>query len=93
MDENIQNFLGWQHWDLCKIVKKIPITKFVDMNGGVWDTIEPKGPCGCVPETVENAFRFWMWCEKHPEHGVIVYGYKENKWFFLSGKLEEVNKK
>ena len=88
MDENIRNYLGHQHWDLVKIVKKVPITKFIDINDGVWDTIAPKAPCGCVPEVGENAFRFWMWCEKHPAVGILVFGYKENRFFWLSGKLE-----
>jgi hypothetical protein len=93
MNENIQNFLGWQHWDLCKNVKKVPITKFIDPLDGVWDPVAPKAPCGCVPESGENAFRFWMWCPKHLEVGILIYAYRENRWFWISGNLEEVTKK
>jgi len=89
MDENIKNFLNWQHWDLCKIVKKIPITKFVDPLGGTWDTVAPKASCGCEPESGENTFRFWLWCPKHVnDQGILVFAYKENRWFWVPNKVE-----
>lgn len=88
MEENIRNFLDWQHWDLCKIVKKIRITQFIDPLGGRWDTVAPMGPCGCSPiKTGDNAYRTFLWCPKHPKVGVLCYGYRENTWFWISPDL------
>ena len=88
MDEKIENYLYCQHWDQVKSIKKVPVTKFIDTNGGTWDTVTPTAPCGCCPETGENAFRFWLFCPKHPERGILIYGYRENQFFWIPDKVE-----
>ena len=87
MDETLLKFLDCGNWDSVRLFKKVPIRIFVDPNGGTWDLVAPKGPCGCCPETMQNAFRTFFWCPKHPDKGALAFGYREGEWFWVDPKM------
>ncbi len=90
--DRIIEILGSETWRYSTAINKIEITKFVAPDGGIWTlgrpfTTEAKAPCGCVPKSAANQFRYYFWCPKHMEHGFIVYAYREAKWYWISPKL------
>jgi hypothetical protein len=69
----------WKHRDY-------QVRKFVDKNDGIWDLggSDVKCPCGCSAVPGQNQQRAWHYCDKHPERGVLVLTFAENKIYWLA---------
>jgi len=89
MNERLEMFLESSSvtWDNIRGAEKpIPVSIFVDSQGGVWDVANLLAPCGGVAELRSNPYRNYRFCERHPEEGVLVLQYRNNTWCWFSGR-------
>jgi len=94
MNEKLEIFLESSStaWDNFKgSGQPVRITLFTDPIGGIWDVANRLAPCGGGFENRGNPYRQYCFCERHPAEGILINLYKDNGWYWLSGK--EVNKK
>lgn len=90
MNERLEIFLNLSSatWDNLKggVEHPVPVKVHVDCQGGVWDVKNWLAPCGGGAEVRSNPYRSYLFCQAHPEEGVLVLQYRDNSWYWLSGK-------
>ena len=92
MNKNLKNVLRvLSEWDVLRYagLELVEIKKFIDPQGGVWDLeskTKPIGPCGCIVQSMTNPYRTFLFCEKHPETGILILNFNPSKIYWISGK-------